>query len=346
MPASRWPPEHAPAPVDVEVFLAWIREIRFKDGRRCPRCSCPRVHRHGSFSGRQRYLCTGCRRTFSDTTGTPAAYIKKLHLWPAYGWGMEEGESLRAAADRLGVHPSTAFRWRHLVLDALRAADDERLGGWVECCLLGGYAESRKGERGGLDRPARCHGVKRPWSSGVARAVRARGVLVSRDRSGHVVTGLVRRHVPRSADLERVLGDRVISGTEVQSEGDERGGPTAHPRPVWWMRPAHIRLQEALAAGGPVLVVARARRALHGYAAFAAPRGGTVLSAWGPARADPLVHTGRARTYWHRLRTWMRGFYGVATRYLPNYLAWHRWLRRPRSEPFAAHLLRWVFQVP
>ena len=349
-------------------LLAWLRSGRFSAGVRCPRCSCGRVQGWGSFSGRQRYRCKGCRRTFSDLTGTPAAYIKKLELWPAFGRGMEEGESLRAAADRLGIHPSTAFRWRHRLLDGLRERDRETLEGWIECWLRGGYAESKKGQRGGLGRPPRTHAAVRPWS--IFPDPGATGVLVAHDRRGHVVTGLVRRRVPGAEDLERVLGDRI--GDPV---GDDPGWHrTDHPGwhrtddPGWhqtddpgWRSvddPDPPSSGRRSRSGGPrrpspgpdpgpspVLVVARARQALHGFEVFAHRRGGSVRSAWSAERRDPLVHTETARAYWIRLRTWMVRFRGVATRYLPNYLLWHRWLDRARRHASAEAVLRWPLRT-
>jgi hypothetical protein len=47
-----------------------------------------------------------------------------------------------------------------------------------------------------------------------------------------------------------------------------------------------------------------------------------------PHDQAPLRHEERAAagTYVQRLRSWMRRFHGVATKYLTNYLAWHRFL--------------------
>ena len=367
-------------PTPLEELLKRLRLARFRDGVRCPRCSCARVQRWGCFSGRQRYRCTGCRRTFSDLTGTPAAYIKKLELWPAYGRGMEEAESLRAAARRLGIHPSTAFRWRHRLLEGLRARDREALSGWIECCLLGGYAESHKGCRRGLDRPPRTHAVVRPWS--VFPHPGARGVLVAADRQGRVVTGLVRQRVPRAADLERILGPHVQAGPRASPvpdgipdgvpdsvPGGDAGRPSrdhgspfladhrrSRPRrrgvrsdraPTPFLD-AHLAvarttLLDASLDAGPVLVVARAARALRGYVVFAHSRGGTVRSAWS---GHPLADTARARAYWRRLQRWMVRFYGVATRYLPNYLVWHRWLDRAHRHASADSIFRWAVTPP
>ena len=132
------------------TILDRIRDARFATGVRCARCDAPRVARWGSFAGRQRYRCGECKRTFSDLTGTPAAHIKKLHLWSDYARCIAEGVSVRSAARRLHVAVSTAFRWRHRILDELWVRDNEALSGIVEIGDLW-FPYSRKGERG-LDR--------------------------------------------------------------------------------------------------------------------------------------------------------------------------------------------------
>jgi hypothetical protein len=39
-----------------------------------------------------------------------------------------------------------------------------------------------------------------------------------------------------------------------------------------------------------------------------------------------LTHINNVNSYILHLKKWMGGFVGVATKYLPNYLGWHRWL--------------------
>lgn len=43
-------------------------------------------------------------------------------------------------------------------------------------------------------------------------------------------------------------------------------------------------------------------------------------------RTTGLTHLNNVNAYDQRLKKWMIGFVGVATKYLPNYLGWHRWL--------------------
>ncbi|MBX6365468.1 MAG: IS1 family transposase, partial [Gemmatimonadetes bacterium] len=85
----------------------------------CPHCGGAPLIRWGAFSGRQRYRCKACGRTSSDLTGTALAYTKKLPLWGEFAAGMLEGESCRAGARRLGIDKTTAWRWRHRLLERL-----------------------------------------------------------------------------------------------------------------------------------------------------------------------------------------------------------------------------------
>jgi transposase-like protein len=309
-PLPTFPPPRIPAD-QLDRVLERMHAVRFAEGPFCPHCRCRDVQLWGRASGRQRYRCTGCGRTFNVLTGTPAAYIKKLELWPDFCRAMEAGgESLRAAARRLGIHASTAFRWRHRLLNELRARDAEELHGWIEIGVLGVYPVSLKGQKGGLGRPARTR-ASWPWAHPPPETV---GVAIATDLEDHVVTSVVGRYVLTEAEVEGMLGGRI------------RGRPDGR---------------------GPILVVHN--NILRPYERFlesVALPGAGVCRAWkARVHCPPLAGSERLRIYWFRLRLWMARFRGVATRYLPNYLVWHRWLlplRRPgaSSTPLDA-LLRW-----
>src|ERR1019366_8462860 len=78
----------------------------------CPHCGGDGVHRWGSASGKPRYRCTSCRKTFNPVTGTPLAGLHHPDRWNDQAAALISGESLALAAKRCDVHPSTAFRWR------------------------------------------------------------------------------------------------------------------------------------------------------------------------------------------------------------------------------------------
>lgn len=135
----------------LELTLPEIRDRRNVEEPRCPRCQHARVIRWGGFSGRQRYRCRACRRTFSDFTHTPMAYSKYPERWPAHANCLRDGISVREAARRLKVHKDTAWRWRHRLLAALMSREKVSLSGIVEL-LETTFPHSEKGRRD-LTRP-------------------------------------------------------------------------------------------------------------------------------------------------------------------------------------------------
>lgn len=171
-------------------LLDRLRRSRFAHGLRCPRCGSTRVRRWGWFSGRQRYRCVECRRTFSDLTSTPAAYVKKLERLAAYSDCLSEGLSVRRAAARVGVHPTTAFRWRHALLAGLYFSEPDRLAGWIEFDWVL-FPFSRKGQRK-LSRPPRRRGI--PHGSRTHH--RQVSVWVACDRRGRAISGMEVAHRP------------------------------------------------------------------------------------------------------------------------------------------------------
>ncbi len=65
------------------------------------------------------------------------------------------------------------------------------------------------------------------------------------------------------------------------------------------------------------------------YKAFAADRGvvhKVVNVSAGIRVVEKVFHIQNVNAYHSRFKTWIRRFNGVATKYLPNYLGWYRWL--------------------
>lgn len=286
--------------------LRAIRAERFAAGLRCPRCKASGPMRWGHFGARQRYRCRVCRRTFSDLTGSPAAYTKKLELWPAYGRCMAEGLSVRKAAARLGIDKTTAFRWRHAILSHARARSSVQLRGWVEFAWTT-MAYSEKGQR--RRTPGDAGAKRRPherWVRGYRHRFSGRRISVAFacDRHGHVVSGVCNTPVPRTNDLKRILADRI---------------------------PVPATLLAKHGRSGPVAILARRM-----HASFLTIR----FTICGPA--DPFAHRATALAYRFRFLDWMTRFHGVATSYLPNYLVWHDYVDRAFRRGPARSLLEWL----
>jgi transposase-like protein len=167
----------------------------------CPHCFTRDVVRWGRASDLPRYRCKACLRTFNALTKTPLANLRMKDKWTAQTEAMIDGVSLAKAARRCGVHPSTAFRWRHRFLAALSGDKPKALSGIVEgdeTFIL----ESFKGKRSGLPRKSRKRGGK---------SAEQLPVIVARDRVGATTDAILPK-------LDRVSIAAALGGVAPANE--------------------------------------------------------------------------------------------------------------------------------
>ena len=98
----------------------------------CPHCAGREIVGWGRSHGLLRFRCKSCRRTFNALTKTPMAHLRKKEKWLDHARAMIEGKSLAKTAQLCGVHPTTAFRWRHRFLRAPAVNKPRSLSGVVE----------------------------------------------------------------------------------------------------------------------------------------------------------------------------------------------------------------------
>lgn len=250
--------------------------------RACPHCHHSGCQHWGQAHGLPRFRCGACGRTFNALTGTPLARLRHRQCWGTYAQALIEGETVRAAARRCGVHKNTAFRWRHRFLALPAKVKPSHLHGIVEADETY-FLESHKGERH-LPRPPRQRG-------GVAakRGLSAEQipVLVVRDRSATTTDAVLPK--ANTAALSAVLAPIVDPDAVLCSDSSAIYRGFAEATKI-----AHTPVN--LSAGIRVI--------------------------------DHAFHIQNVNAYHGRLKGWMARFHGVATKYLPNYLGWRRFLER------------------
>jgi transposase-like protein len=187
----------------IDQVVALIAQAR-APARCCPSCGNERCHRHGFANDLQRFRCCVCGRTFNDLSGTPLARLRLKAKWLAYSQVLLDSLPVRQAADRIGVHRTTAFRWRHRFLAWVKFDRPTSINGIVEAdetFLL----ESQKGSRK-LDRPPRRRGG-RATRRGISSELDC--ILVARDRNGRTIDAVTGRGALTAAQLERDLLPRL-----------------------------------------------------------------------------------------------------------------------------------------
>jgi transposase-like protein len=117
-----------------------------RNPRQCPPCQCETSVSRGQANGLRRFCCTACGKTVNALTGTPLARLRKKELWLNFGEALSEGGTVKKRAERCGVAPSTAFRWRHRVLRAAKA-EAKPPAGQCQTKFLYSFLRARRPER-------------------------------------------------------------------------------------------------------------------------------------------------------------------------------------------------------
>ena len=102
---------------------------------RCLHCGAAALQRWGTTgTGMRRWRCKACRRTFSSTTGTALADLRRPETLQQVLQDMlgSAPSSCRGLARRLGANRMTVWHWRMRVLVALEGTGASGLGGIVE----------------------------------------------------------------------------------------------------------------------------------------------------------------------------------------------------------------------
>ncbi len=273
---------------------------RVADTPRCPHCQGEAIHKWGQSQGIQRFRCKEGRKTFNALTGTPLARVHHRETWSAYGAALRDGLSVRRAAEKCGVHYTTTFRWRQRWLNAPRDQKDSMFTGIIEADETF-FLESRKGskawtrvEQGKPTEPPPDRKPRNRGGEASKRGLSAEQVAVIVVRDRHGGTTDAVLTVPSQASVTPVL------------------------KPI-------LNRDTLLCTDGAAFYKAAAKAEGFAHQPLNVKAGTRVK--------ERVFHIQHVNAYHERLKGWMRRFRSVATKYLPNYLGWHRMVDRHGNGP-------------
>ena len=91
-----------------------------KEIKSCEKCGCILYKNGKTKNGIQKYICSGCKQTISETTGTIIYHSKlSFDVWKNIIDNLIDGFSIRRIAEENNISVLTSFRLRHKVLLAL-----------------------------------------------------------------------------------------------------------------------------------------------------------------------------------------------------------------------------------
>ena len=284
----------APDTLDMTPGTSQVLEAaaaHFHDSPYCPRCTSDNVGGWGYQSGYRRYKCRDCKRTFNAMTETPLARFHLCDKFDEYIDCMRGHTRLRAAAEQCDISLPTSFAYRHRLMAVIEADKAELLTGITEIDETF-FLENHKGERG-LGAAARkrgkrpLRGKKKTHPEVTQKSVKKIPVMVACDRQNHV-TDAVLEHV--SADeLEAQLKGRIQPDSVLCAD--------AHLSDESIAKRLNVNLKELVTTAGIHVV-------------------------------DKIYHIQHVNAYHCDLKSWIEDFFrGVATKNLPKYLGWKRFIK-------------------
>ncbi len=266
----------------------------------CPRCSGDDVVLHGKDkNGRQRFRCRAveCRRTFNILTGTPMARARMPEKWGRYLSYMTDHLSVRRIIEAgIGVNHTTVWRWRHRFLKAAANDNTAILSGVIEADETF-FIRSFKGNRGWMKGKPPEQRAARPSGWGATKRGLSNEqvpVLTALDNAG----GIHEAILPSLTAIEAALAGRIAPGSVLCSDGAR-----AYVRAAIMARAEHRR----------VVVPTTIHHAVK------------INPAPTKRRQKGRLGLGRVNAHHGQIKVLVNGrCRGVSTRYLGNYLGWHR----------------------
>ena len=182
------------------------------------------IVKYGFKNGHQRFKCKNCGRIFNEITNSVFMCSKKsFDIWEKYIECMINEFTIRKSAKICGICITTAFVWRHKILDVLsRKIDSVKLSGVVEVDETF-FPISYKGsrhlprparKRGGMDSKRGVSGEKVCISCGIDRNKNVYGRVsnlgkITKDKLNKVFNGKISKDSIICSDGEKSYKDFV-----------------------------------------------------------------------------------------------------------------------------------------
>lgn len=178
--------------------------------------------------GRQKYFNPQTSRSISDTHQSVVRYTKKSYeQWRIFINCMLYGLSLRKSAAEVGISTTTAFAWRHKVIEAMKDYQEVvQLSGEIEIDETY-FLLNMKGPWKGKHMPRK---AKKKGEPAVLRGISNEQVcvLVAIDENDQVLTKIIGQGNPWKDDIFDAIKGKVKAGSHMTSDSKSSYLDIAH----------------------------------------------------------------------------------------------------------------------
>ena len=112
-----------------------LNPLHINHAIKCPHCHSRKYVKNGVTSGRQRFKCKSCDKTYSQATLTSVHKMQKVGQWTDFIYLMFSSKNpltLKELAEKLSLSTKTVHVWKHKLLSSLNKMDSINLSGVVE----------------------------------------------------------------------------------------------------------------------------------------------------------------------------------------------------------------------
>lgn len=202
----RWP--------DTATCIAHLEAVRWPHGPICPYCQSNKASRHRE-SGRDRWQCQTCNRSYSVTVGTifhrTHVDLQRWFLLIALMLSAKKGLSAMQAARDLEMRRPTVWSMMHRIREAMK--DDDK--------LLAGIVEMDEAYIGGKPRKANRRDDDEPGPRG--RATKKHAVVGAVERGGSVKAKAVNKAEMAAADMAALVIEMIDTGRSILTTDEYSG---------------------------------------------------------------------------------------------------------------------------
>lgn len=266
----------------------------------CRKCGGTHITKHGKDRhGKQRYKCASCGCTFTAASYSTISYSHYSEKkWRKYIELLLRGDSLRACSKECNISLPTAFYWRHKILNALQYDQKERkLSGVIEMddTFFGvSYkGNHKKSKNFVMPRKALKRGTDNTgWINEKVC------VMCAEERNGQVygeVLGIGAANVPKLSYAfdERILDDSICIADSIQTYKT-------------YFKEKPVQLIQVVSPTN--------KRSKKRF-----------------AEKKSAFHIQNVNNFHQRFRKFMRGYNGVATKYLNHYVNLFVWIENHKQ---------------
>lgn len=282
-----------------------LLSIKEEDVCSCKRCGSVAIVKYGKDkNGKQRYKCKDCNTLFSPTSYSVISQTHKpLSVWKQYIKLLVVGAPLWQCAMECGISVRTAFIWRHKILGTLPMDQEGRmLSGIIELddmfMKISFKGNHSKSKRFTMPRMSYKRG-----SDNKQHACDRACVMFASERNGQAYGEVLGTGAASIKMLSHAFDRRVLSESICISDKS----PT---------------IKKYFSGKGIELVQVKSCNE------FTRTKSSRVVGAF---------HIQHVNNMHYRFRGFINGYFGVATKYLNNYLNLFVWLENHKATSYREH---------